>query len=392
MDKKELLKYIYKNYKNIDIEKEYDTVMKFINIYINEEQYKKGISEKKIDAFVTLYAKVKTYEKGFEYNVETIGPKDSKRKFKINKYIDTWDRKINGSCTKEKVKIMLTNYLIKSLYSDRKENFVTLINTINHELKHADNFTNGEIKYDILTLENYYQLKFNLLLHEAPAYYKSYYCAFEEEIGAFVAGHESVAKLYEKTDKELAKKYQEKANSWKAIRYSKYYDEINIDCMDAVVRFDYVHEGKIYKENQKYFQVEYDEKGNRRNIGEIIDAKYDQIKRLNYEIVKNPDDLYLIDILLNNKTEKLFNEMGYISIYKDPYFMNYITEENKKDALNMIEYGINNTKTRLEENKVITPDILERVNNYDYLKNRIKVLEYKKDMIINKYNENKKTI
>lgn len=84
--------------------------------------------------------------------------------------------------------------------------------------------------------------------------------------------------------------------------------------------------------------------------------------------------------------------MGYINIYKDPYFMDYITEENKKDALKMIEYGINKTKTRLEENKVITPDILERVNNYDYLKNRIKVLEYKKDMIINKYNENKKTI
>ena len=127
------------------------------------------------------------------------------------------------------------------------------------------------------------------------------------------------------------------------------------------VRFDYVHEGKIYKENQKYFQVEYDEKGNRRNIGEIIDAKYDQINRLNNAIKKNPDDLYLIDILLNNKTEDLFNEMGYISIYKAPYFMDYITEENKKDALNMIEYGINKTKKRLEENKEYTVDIIKKI-------------------------------
>ena len=82
--------------------------------------------------------------------------------------------------------------------------------------------------------------------------------------------------------------------------------------------------------------------------------------------------------------------MGYISIYKDPYFMDYITEENKKDALNMIEYGINKTKTRLEENKEYTVDIIKKVKNYDYLNNRIKVLEYKKDIINNKYNENKK--
>ena len=32
MDKKELLNYIYKNYKNIDVEKEFDKVIKFFNI------------------------------------------------------------------------------------------------------------------------------------------------------------------------------------------------------------------------------------------------------------------------------------------------------------------------------------------------------------------------
>lgn len=390
MDKKELLNYIYKNYKNIDVEKEFDKVIKFINIYIYEEQYKVNKKEKHVDAFVTLYAKVKMKEKNFDYKVITTGPKDSKRKFKVNKYIDTWDRKSAGGCNKERVNIKLTHYLIKQLYSNKQDNFTQLIDTINHELKHAKNYTESEIKHDILTSENYYQLKFNLLLKEAPGWYQGAYWYLEEEIGAFQAGLESVAETYKDNNKEIYDKYMEKINYKKSLRYSEYYDEANIDCLDLVVKQDFAREGKYYNENKNYFQIEYDENGNRRNIAEIINAKYDQINRLNNAIKENPDDLYLIDILLNNKTEELFNEMGYISIYEDPNFMNYITEENKKDALNMIEYGINKTKKRLEENKKYTVDIIKKVKNYDYLNNRIKELENKKDIINNKYNENKK--
>lgn len=387
MDKKELLKYIYNNYKNIDINKEYDKVIEFVNIFINDELYKKNRNQTKLEAFITLYAKVKAREKGFDYKVETTCPKNSKKKFKVTKFIDTWDRKISGTCNKDRINIQLTNYLIKSLYTDDKHNFATLIETINHELKHANNHVNGEIKYDILTKENYYELKFHLLQREAPAYYYSYYSGFEEEIGAFEAGYQSVAELYKETDRELATMYQAKANNIKSYRCTEYYDNINIDCIDRVMEFDYVKEGENYNKNKKHFLIEYDEKGLRRNVGDIIDAKYDQLNRLNNEIVKNPDDLYLIDILVNNKTEEVFNEMGYISIIKDLDFINYINDDNKKDALNMIEYGINKTRQRLNENSAFTPDLQEKYKNHEYLNNRIKVLEEKKEIINNKYDK-----
>lgn len=50
----------------------------------------------------------------------------------------------------------------------------------------------------------------------------------------------------------------------------------------------------------------------------------------------------------------------------------------------MIDYGINKFKQRIEDNKYITPDIIRKVKNYDYLIDNLNKLEEKKDRLLNK--------
>ena len=378
MQTKEILNYVYNNYENIDINKEEKLAYEFINIFINNELYKKNKNQNQIEAFITIYAKLKIKENNIDFKVETTNPSQSKRKLKVLRYIDTFEAGLYGSCDYESLNIQLTNYLIRALYRSDKKNFASLIETINHELNHATYNKKNVVKHNIITKENYYALKFKLMQHEAPIHYHEYYKNFEEEIRAFEAGYQSVVDLYQDKDYLLSKDYENKVSETKAMRCRDFYDVANINCFEKTFANDKVRESLTYEDNKAIYQIEFNEKGQRRRVDEIIDFKYKQLDNLNKLIMMYPDSEYLLDVINNNKTEEVFNEMGYVAILRDDYFIDCINESNKKDALKMIDYGINYQYKRIDDNNKYCKSYMDKLENEAYLKGLIKKLEAKK--------------
>jgi hypothetical protein len=130
MQTEEILNYVYNNYQNIDIDKEEKLAYDFVNLFINNELYKKNKNQNQIEAFITIYAKLKIKENNIEFKVETTNPNQSKSKFKVIRYINTFEAGLYGSCDYEKLNIQLTNYLVRALYRSDKKNFASLIETI----------------------------------------------------------------------------------------------------------------------------------------------------------------------------------------------------------------------------------------------------------------------
>jgi hypothetical protein len=385
MERKIVLNYINKNFKDIDFNdpKEVEIAKKYVDIFIKEELYLKNKNLEELEAFIHVYTNLKILEKNIDIKVETTNPKTSKKKFKVLRYIDTYRPGLFGSCSDEKINIELTNYLIRSLYRSDKKNFASLIETINHELKHADNNKKNIIKYNLLTEENYYTLRFNLLQLAAGGFYHEYYKNFEEEIGAFIEGYKSIINTFEDNEKYelIIKDYKNKLKEAKSLRCRDFYDVANINCMDQMMLREEVRNNIYYMENKDLFLIEYDKNGERRRINEIIENKYKQLDLLNKLIMENPNDEYLLNILNNKKTEEVFNKMGYISIMKDDFFMEVVNENNKKDILKILNFGLNYENNRLNENNNNTKDYFDKLNNEKYIKNKIKKINEKINFI-----------
>ncbi|MBQ2408557.1 MAG: hypothetical protein II309_03895 [Bacilli bacterium] len=239
------------------------------------------------------------------------------------------------------------------------------------------------IKYNLLTEENYYTLRFNLLQLAAGGFYHEYYKNFEEEIGAFIEGYKSIINTFEDNEKYelIIKDYKNKLKEAKSLRCRDFYDVANINCMDQMMLREEVRNNIYYMENKDLFLIEYDKNGERRRINEIIENKYKQLDLLNKLIMENPNDEYLLNILNNKKTEEVFNKMGYISIMKDDFFMEVVNENNKKDILKILNFGLNYEKNRLNENNDNTKDYFDKLNNENYIKNKIKLIENKINLI-----------
>lgn len=378
MQTEEILNYVYNNYKNIDINKEEKLAYDFVNLFINNELYKKNKNQNQIEAFITIYAKLRIKENGIDFKVETTNPSQSKSKLKVIRYINTFEAGLYGSCDYERLNIQLTNYLVRALYRSDKKNFASLIETINHELTHATCCKKHIVKYNILTKENYYELKFKLMQQEAPIHYREYYKNFEEEVRAHEAGYQSVINLYKDKDEFLTKDYLTKLYEIKAMRCRDFYDVANINCFEKTFANDKVRESLTYEDNKEVYLVEYNEEGQRRKVDEIIENKYKQLDRLNKLIMMFPNDEYLLDVIMNNKTEEVFNEMGYVAILRDDRFMECINDSNKKDALEMINYGIDVQNKRISDNNKYCKSYMDKYENDAYLKGLIKKLEAKK--------------
>lgn len=378
MQTEEILNYVYNNYQNIDIDKEEKLAYDFVNLFINNELYKKNKNQNQIEAFITIYAKLKIKENNIEFKVETTNPSQSKSKFKVIRYINTFEAGLYGSCDYEKLNIQLTNYLVRALYRSDKKNFASLIETINHELTHAICLKKYVVKYNILTKENYDELKFKLMQQEAPIHYREYYKNFEEEVRAHEAGYQSVIDLFKDKDELITKDFLTKLYEIKAMRCRDFYDVANINCFEKTFANDKVRESLTYENNKDIYLIEFNEKGQRRKVDEIIDFKYKQLDNLNKLIMMYPDSEYLLDVINNNKTEEVFNEMGYVAILRDDYFIDCINESNKKDALKMIDYGINYQYKRIDDNNKYCKSYMDKLENETYLKGLIKKLEAKK--------------
>ena len=157
MTNQEILKCGFENYENFNYEKDLEIAKKFVEVFVNEEKYKNNKNYKELRAFIHIYANLRMREMNVRTNVVTVDPGTSKRKFKVTRFFDRqgYDKYLNGSCNEERIKIQLTNYLIRSLYVSDKSNFARLMNTINHELKHAICYKNTDFYNNIMTKQNY---------------------------------------------------------------------------------------------------------------------------------------------------------------------------------------------------------------------------------------------
>jgi hypothetical protein len=164
MSNDEILEYGFKNYENFNYEEDKEIAEKFVEIFVNDELYKKNRDYKQLKAFIYIYGNLRMREMGVITNIVTVDPGTSKRKYKITRFFDRqgYDKYLNGSCNEERIKVQLTNYLIRSLQMSDKANFARLINTINHELKHARCYKDIDFYNKIVTKQNYDNLKFNL--------------------------------------------------------------------------------------------------------------------------------------------------------------------------------------------------------------------------------------
>ena len=117
------------------------------------------------------------------------------------------------------------------------------------------------------------------------------------------------------------------------------------------------------KKNKMKFQVY-------QNFSIIGDKMQKLREEISNEFKWNLDAIY--------STEEVFNEMGYVAILRDDYFIDCINESNKKDALKMIDYGINYQYKRIDDNNKYCKSYMDKLENETYLKGLIKKLEAKK--------------
>ena len=244
MTNQEILKCGFENYENFNYEKDLEIAKKFVEVFVNEEKYKNNKNYKELRAFIHIYANLRMREMNVRTNVVTVDPGTSKRKFKVTRFFDRqgYDKYLNGSCNEERIKIQLTNYLIRSLYVSDKSNFARLMNTINHELKHVECYKNTDFYNNIMTKQNYDNLKFNLF-DKASDYkyfgqmYNDYYLYYEEEIGAFKYGYESTMKYFDgnrKFESEMIT-YEMMRNKYVQKRFTETYDYVNYDLINTVL-------------------------------------------------------------------------------------------------------------------------------------------------------------
>lgn len=379
MSNQEILEYGFKNYENFNYEEDLEIAKKFVEVFINEEKYKKNKDYQQLRAFIHIYANLRMKEMNVRTNVVTVDPGTSKRKFKVTRFFDRqgYDKYLNGSCNEERIKIQLTNYLIRSLYVNDKANFARLINTINHELKHVECYKNTDFYNNIMTKQNYDNLKFNLF-DKASDYkyfgnlYNDYYLYYEEEIGAFKYGYESTMKYFDgnrKFESEMIT-YEMMRNKYVQKRFTETYDYVNYELINSIFSFEQVRELDYYKQNKHIFDLEFDDQGKQRPLKEIIENKYKQLNILNTMILENPCDEKLINIMMNHEVEKTFNDIAYNMI---------IRGENTQgiedvELLEILKYGHNKETLRLLDNDFYTLIFLKR-DNKSYIEKRLQKIE-----------------
>lgn len=379
MSNQEILEYGFKNYENFNYEEDLEIAKKFVEVFINEEKYKKNKDYKQLRAFIHIYANLRMREMNVITNIVTVDPGTSKRKFKVTRFFDRqgYDKYLNGSCNEERIKIQLTNYLIRSLYVSDKSNFARLMNTINHELKHAISYKNTDFYNNIMTKQNYDNLKFNLF-DKATDYkyfgqmYTDYYLYYEEEIAAFKHGYEETMKYFENNPKfegEMCT-YEMMRNKYVQKRFTETYDYVNYELINSIFSFEQVRELDYYKQNKHIFDLEFDDQGKQRPLKEIIENKYKQLNILNTLILENLSDEKLINIMMNHEVEKTFNDIAYNMI---------IRGENTQgiedvELLEILKYGHNKETLRLLDNDFYSLIFLKR-DNKSYIEKRLQKIE-----------------
>ncbi len=404
----DLINYCFNNYENLNFENEKDLEIakNFVNTFIKDELFKKNRNYKQLRAFIHIYGNLKMIDYNVKTNIITTDPGTSKKKYKITRFFDRQNDESNlyGECDEEKIRVQLTNYLIRSLYTNDKSNFTRLINTINHELKHAVSYKNIDFYNTIITRQNYQNLKFNLFDqacltkeeslsknkkndYEIRKYYHDkymeYYFFFEEEIGAFKQGYESVINEF-KNYENIVDSYEFIRNKYVSRRFTEMYDYVNVEFINSILKDDYVRSLPLYVNNKEIFNLEFDLNGNKKSLNEIIKNKYKQLDLLNTMILMNPEDKNLQKILLNNEIEKTFNEIGYNLIIRGEN----IEGLNILDVLEMLNYGLKYEELRLLDNDFYTGIMDKRINR-EYIQKRIDKIKELKGEIYGKRNSTK---
>ena len=137
-----------------------------------------------------------------------------------------------------------------------------------------------------------------------------YYYFFEEEIGAFKQGYESVIKEFSNYE-NIVDSYKYIRNRYVSRRFTEMYDYVNVDFINSILKDDYVRNLPLYKNNKNIFDLEFNNDGSKKSLKEIIENKYKQLDLLNNIRLSNPEDKRAQEILLKNEIEKTFNEIGY---------------------------------------------------------------------------------
>ena len=408
MNQKDIINYCFENYErlNFNNQKDLEIAKNFIKIFIEDELFKKNRDYKQLKAFIHIYGNLKMIDYNVKTNIITTDPGTSKKKYKITRFFDRQNDESNlyGECDKEKIRVQLTNYLIRSLYTSDKDNFTRLINTINHELKHAVSYKNTDFYNTIITQQNYKNLKFNLFdqacltkeeslskdkckEYEKKKYYQDkymeYYYFFEEEIGAFKQGYESVIKEFSNYE-NIVDSYKYIRNRYVSRRFTEMYDYVNVDFINSILKDDYVRSLPLYKNNKNIFDLEFNNDGSKKNLKEIIENKYKQLDLLNNIILSNPEDKRAQEILLKNEIEKTFNEIGYNLIIRGEN----IEGINSLEILEMLNYGLKQEELRMLDNDFYTGIMDKRINR-DYLQKRINQINEIKGDIYGKKNSSK---
>ena len=408
MNQKDIINYCFENYErlNFNNQKDLEIAKNFIKIFIEDELFKKNRDYKQLRAFIHIYGNLKMIDYNVKTNIITTDPGTSKKKYKITRFFDRQNDESNlyGECDKEKIRVQLTNYLIRSLYTSDKDNFTRLINTLNHELKHAVSYKNTDFYNTIITQQNYKNLKFNLFdqacltkeeslnkdkckEYEIKKYYQDkymeYYYFFEEEIGAFKQGYESVIKEFSNYE-NIVDSYKYIRNRYVSRRFTEMYDYVNVDFINSILKDDYVRSLPLYKNNKNIFDLEFNNDGSKKSLKEIIENKYKQLDLLNTMILMNPEDKNLQKILLNNEIEKTFNEIGYNLIIRGEN----IEGINSLEILEMLNYGLKQEELRMLDNDFYTGIMDKRINR-DYLQKRINQVNEIKGDIYGKKNSSK---
>ena len=408
MNQKDIINYCFENYERLNFSSNHDLEIakNFIKIFIEDELFKKNRDYKQLRAFIHIYGNLKMIDYNVKTNIITTDPGTSKKKYKITRFFDRQNDESNlyGECDEEKIRVQLTNYLIRSLYTSDKDNFIRLINTINHELKHAVSYKNTDFYNTIITQQNYKNLKFNLFdqacltkeeslnkdkckEYEIKKYYQDkymeYYYFFEEEIGAFKQGYESVIMEFSNYE-NIVDSYKYIRNRYVSRRFTEMYDYVNVDFINSILKDDYVRSLPLYKNNKNIFDLEFNNDGSKKSLKEIIENKYKQLDLLNNIILSNPEDKRAQEILLKNEIEKTFNEIGYNLIIRGEN----IEGINNLEILEMLNYGLKQEELRMLDNDFYTGIMDKRINR-DYLQKRINQINEIKGDIYGKKNSSK---